>query len=91
MFVAVVILATGGVSYVMVKNKQITMRRQIAKTQKEMVEHSVAITMHQSDISRELGVFNIREKLAQSGSDLQPIPNGLSEVVRPISETVVRR
>ena len=83
MLVAGVILSVGGVSYVMVKNKQVTLRREITKSQQRMTEHNGAITMHESDIARELGVFAIREKLSLKNSTLQPIPNGLPEVARP--------
>ena len=91
MLIAGVIISVGGVSYVMVKNKQISLRGEISKSQKRMVEHNVAITLHESDISRELGVFTLQEKLSKSGSSLQPIPNGLPEVYRPVREAVVRR
>lgn len=80
---AVAIVSIGGISYVMVKNKQITLRNEITKSQQRMVEHNVAITMHQSDISEKLGVFTLRENLKLSGSNLQTIPNGLVEIYRP--------
>lgn len=80
---AVAIVSIGGISYVMIKNKQITFRNEITKSQKRMVEHTVAITMHQSDISEKLGVFTLRENLKHSGSNLQNIPAGLVEVYRP--------
>ena len=91
LLVVVVIVSVGGVSYVMVKNKQVTMLREIAKTQQRMVEHNLAITMHQSDIERELDVFALREKLYKRGSDLQSIPTGLPEVYRPNQEVLARR
>lgn len=80
---AVAIISVGGISYVMVKNKQITLRNEITKSQKRMVEHKTSITMHQSDISEKLGVFTLRENLKHSGSNLQNIPSGLVEVYRP--------
>ncbi|MDB4416792.1 hypothetical protein N9085_02780 [Akkermansiaceae bacterium] len=90
MLVAGLILSVGGVSYVMVKNKQITLRGKIAKSQERMADDNTAITMHESDISRVLGVFAIRERLAQENSSLQPIPNGLPEVTRPPAKAVAQ-
>ena len=91
MLIAGVILSVGGVSYVMVKNKQVTLRREITKSQQRMVEHNVAITEHESDIARDLGVFTLREKLDKGGSDLLAIPNGIPEVYRPAPEVIVGR
>ncbi|MGJ8695857.1 MAG: hypothetical protein ACSHYF_06025 [Verrucomicrobiaceae bacterium] len=83
LLVAGIILSIGGVTYVMVKNKQVSLRGQITKVQKRMVEHNVAITMHKSDIEQELGVFQLREKLTLNKSQLQSIPKGVVEVLNP--------
>lgn len=80
---AVAIISAGGISYVMLKNKQITLRNEINKSQQRMVEHNVAITMYQSDISQKLGIFTLRENLKHFDSDLQNIPTGLVEIYRP--------
>ena len=54
LFVAGAIVATGGIGYVVLKNKQVTARRDITKVQQRMEEHRVAITFYQSDFFREL-------------------------------------
>ena len=83
LFVAGAIVATGGIGYVVLKNKQITARRDISKVQKRMEEHRVAITLYQSDISRILGVYNLRAQLADRQSDLEPIGTGVVELIIP--------
>jgi hypothetical protein len=90
---AFVIVSAGGISYVMVKNKQITLRRQIDKTQQRMVEHNVAITMHHSDITQRLGVFSLREELKNANSDLRSIPPGHVQILNTASppDTVAQR
>lgn len=94
MGLAVAIISVGGITYVMVKNKQITLRNEITKSQQRMVEHGNSITMYQSDISQKLGVFALRESLEYSNSDLQNIPTGLVEIYLPLHEadlTVAQR
>lgn len=83
LLVAGIIVSGGGISYVMVKNKQITTRNEIDKTQKRMSEDNVAITGFQSDISEKLGVFALRESLKNRKSNLRIIPTGHVEIYRP--------
>ena len=79
----VAIVATGGVAFVVAKNKQVAMQRELAAIQKRMEEHRVAITVHEADIEKTLGVFRLRENLRSVGSSLQPIPSEVVEVFRP--------
>jgi hypothetical protein len=83
LFVAGAIVATGGIGYVVLKNKQVTARRDITKVQQRMEEHRVAITFYQSDISRILGVYNLRAELTDRKSDLVPIGTGVVEFINP--------
>ncbi|MGC6425649.1 MAG: hypothetical protein ACON5H_01485 [Akkermansiaceae bacterium] len=82
LLVAGIIVSGGGISYVMLKNKQITTRSEIAKIQELMAEHEVAISMYQSDISEKLGVFALRESLKVQGSNLRTIPAGYVEIYK---------
>lgn len=79
LLMAGIIVATGGISYVVVVNKQVTIRREIERSESRMHDHRVAITEHQADIDETLGVFRLRERLATSGSALEPIPAGVIE------------
>lgn len=79
-FVALAILTTGGIGYVVMKNQQITARRNIAKVDQLMEEHRVAIELHQSDIAGSLGVFDLQAKLNQLDSNLQEISHGVVEL-----------
>ncbi len=73
MLIALVILSSGGISYAVLKNRQITVRREISKVQKRMDEHRVSITLHQSDVDDLLSYYRLREQLAEMGSPLREI------------------
>jgi len=68
--IAVVIVSSGGIGYVVMKNKQLTTRSKIAKIQRVMDEHNVSITLHQSDIEETLGYYRLRRQLADINSSL---------------------
>ena len=75
------IVTFGWVGYAILKNKQITLRSEIADAQKRMEEQRVAITMHQAEIAQKLGVFAVRETLAKQESDLRSqVPVSVIEV-----------
>lgn len=70
LIIAVVIVSSGGIGYVVMKNKQLTTRSKIAKIQRTMDEHNVSITLHQSDIEETLGYYRLRRQLADMNSPL---------------------
>lgn len=86
LFVALAILCTGGVTYVVMKNRQITARREMEKVQQRMDEHRVSITLHQTDIEVALDVYDIRKKISDGVLPLAEIPAGVVEVVSADSE-----
>jgi len=71
--IAVIIVSSSGIAYVVMKNKQITTRGKIAAVQKKMDEHQVSISLHKADIEETLGVYTLREHLAESNSPLTEI------------------
>ena len=73
LIIAVVIVSSGGIGYVVMKNKQLTTRSKIAKIQRAMDEHKVSITLHQSDIEETLGYYRLRRQLADMNSPLVEI------------------
>ncbi len=73
LIIAVVIVSSGGIGYVVMKNKQLTTRSKIAKIQSEMDEHNVSITLYQSDIEETLGYYRLRRQLAEMRSPLVEI------------------
>lgn len=73
LIIAVVIVSSGGVGYVVMKNQQLTTRSKIAKIQRQMDEHNVSITLHQSDIDETLGYYRLRRQLAEMRSPLVEI------------------
>jgi cell division protein FtsL len=73
LIIAVVIVSSGGIGYVIMKNKQLTARSKIAAIQREMDEHKVSITLYQSDIEETLGYYRLRRQLAEMKSPLVEI------------------
>ena len=71
--IAVVIVSSGGIGYVVMKNKQLTTRSKIATIQHAMDEHKVSITLYQSDIEETLGYYRLRRQLAEMKSSLVEI------------------
>ena len=71
--IAVVIVSASGIGYVVMKNKQVTARSQIAEVQKRMAAHEVSITLYQSDIEEMLGYFRLRAQLDAQKSKLTEI------------------
>jgi len=80
LFVALAIVTTGGIGYVVMKNKQVTARREISRAQERMEEHKVSITLHETDIGAALDFYNLREQLRDLQSPLVEIPPGVVEV-----------
>ena len=71
--IAVVIVSSGGIGYVAMKNKQITTRSRIAEVQSQMDEHQVSISLHTSDIEETLGYYTLRARLKETKSPLTEI------------------
>jgi len=79
--VAIVIVSSGGIGYVVMKNKQITTRSKIAKIQRTMDEHNVSIKLHRTDIDETLGYYRLRAQLIEMKSPLVEIK--YVEICRP--------
>lgn len=71
--IAVIIVSSSGIGYVVMKNKQLTMRGKIAEVQKKMDSHEVSISEYEADIEDSLGIYVLREHLSESNSALTPI------------------
>ncbi len=84
LIIAVVIVSSGGVGYVVMKNKQLTTRSKMAKIQRQMDEHNVSVTLYQSDIEETLGYYRLRRQLADINSPLVEIK--FVEVCREVDD-----
>jgi hypothetical protein len=71
--IAVGLVSASGIVYVMMKNKQVTARSQIAEVQKRMAAHEVSITLYQSDIEEMLGYFRLSALLVAQKSKITEI------------------
>lgn len=81
-----ILIAAGGIFYVVVKNKQVQTQREIAKVERQIDDHEVAITSYSADIEDQLGVFRLRQQLETEGSSLVAIPPGFVEVCERIAD-----
>jgi len=96
LFGALVILCTGGVSYVVLKNRQVTARREIEKIHETMEKHRVLMTLHKTDIVAALDVYDIRRRIREGSLPLAEIPIKAIEPLRtepaqPVTEGRVAR
>lgn len=71
--IAVVIVSSSLIGFVVMKNKQVTARTRISEVQKEMAKHRVTITLHKSDIEERLGYYRLRQQLQDRKSRLKEI------------------
>jgi hypothetical protein len=71
--IAAMIVSGGGISFVVLKNKQITARARIAELQKRMDEHQVKITMNQVKIDKTLVLFDLQDLLTKRNPRLRKI------------------
>ena len=79
--IAVVIVSSSGIGYVVMKNRQISTRGQISEVQSRIQDHQVSILLHDSEIEEALGIFQLRQKLKKINSSLTEI-----DFVEPLLE-----
>ncbi len=72
--VVAVVLAAAGVFHAYIKNQQVEVARRTEKTEQRISQHELDIKTLQMHLDRQLNRFVIRDRLAQSGSNLEAIP-----------------
>lgn len=75
--------AVGGVTYVVYRNCQIQTAREIDAVERRIERHQLDIRTVQMRADQILNLFAIRKTLEEVGTDLVPIPIGVSEDVLP--------
>lgn len=83
-----VLLMTSGTMYVIVKNRQVSVAREIDASQNRIEEVNETMKMVQVKIDRQLNRYIIRSKLVGQGSELQSIPSHAIEVISSSSEAL---
>jgi hypothetical protein len=73
--------AVGGVTYVVYRNCQIKTAREIDVVERRIEQHQLDIRTVQMRADQILNLFAIRKNLEETGTDLVPIPIGVSEDV----------
>ncbi len=81
--------ALGGVTYVVFRNCQIKVAREIDAAEMRIEQHHLDIRTVQMRSDQILNLFAIRKTLEDVGTDLVPIPAGVSEDVLPAKPSAV--
>jgi hypothetical protein len=76
--------AVGGVAHVYYRNCQIQTAREIDAVERRIERHELEIRKEQI-----MNLFAMKKTLEELGTDLRPIPAGVSENVIPIEPTAV--
>jgi len=84
---AVVTAAAGGIWHAWLKNRQIQVKREIDRIERQCGQHQLDIRTTQMRMDQLLNRFAIRQQLADLGSDLKPIPMGITEEIPLLPET----
>ncbi len=79
--IAVVIVSSSGIGYVVMQNRQISTRGQISEVQSRIQDHQISILLYDSEIEEALGIFQLRQKLKKINSPLTEI-----DFVEPLLE-----
>ncbi len=78
---AIAFATIGGVSQAWLKNRHIQVKREIDRIERIAGQHQLEIRTTQMRMDQLLNRFAIREQLAELGSDLTPIPLGITEEI----------
>lgn len=63
----------GGLTYILFKNEQLTLRREMDQVRDRIKGHEVSINLHESDIAERLSYYGLRETLKSLESPLVEI------------------
>lgn len=81
--------AVGGISHVYFRNCQIKTAREIDVIERRIEQHQLSIRTVQMRKDQILNLFAMRKTLEDLGTDLRPIPAGVSERISPDEPTAV--
>jgi hypothetical protein len=83
LILAMTIGAIGGVTFVVYRNSQIKTAREIDAIEQRIEQHQLDMRIVQMRADQILNLFAIRKTLEEVGTNLIPIPLGVSEDVIP--------
>jgi len=81
--------AIGGITHVVYRNAQIKSLREIDLVERRIEQHQLDIRTVQMRKDQILNLFSMRTSLEQLGTNLRPIPAGMSENILPAERTAV--
>ncbi len=80
-----VLLASGGVTYSVFKNSQVTVRTEIKKLRREIAVHNMNANQYRAQANALTNRWVMRARLAQDDSQLRDIERSQIETVRRLS------
>lgn len=84
MIVAALIISAAGVFYAYIKNRQISVAREIQRTEERISQHDLDIKTTQMLLAEQLNPFLLRDRLREFNSDLRRIPHAVVSEVEPL-------
>jgi len=82
------VTALGGITHVYFRNCQIKTAREIDAVERRIERHQLEIRTVQMRKDQIMNLFAMKKNLEELGTDLRPIPSGVSEKVLPDETTV---
>lgn len=78
---AAVVMASAGIFYAYIKNRQINVSREIQRVEDRISQHRLDIATDEMLLAEQLNPFLIRDRLKEISSDLRAIPLGVTREI----------
>ncbi|MFP6857376.1 MAG: hypothetical protein VCA73_08900 [Roseibacillus sp.] len=78
---AAVVMASAGIFYAYIKNRQINVSREIQRVEDRISQHRLDIATDEMLLAEQLNPFLIRDRLKGISSDLRAIPLGVTREI----------
>ena len=81
--VALITVMVAGVTHAWLRNCSVQVMRDVDKMQQKIEDHEDKVNSLQVKIDKKLNIYQLRDDLERTGSELVVIPTGLIEKVSP--------
>lgn len=89
LIIAAVIVMVAGVTHAWLRNSHVEVMRDVDKTQQRIENHKDKVNSLQVKIDKKLNIYQLRDDLERSGSELVIVPTSLIERVPRYSDTSI--
>ncbi len=91
MVVFAILLATGGVTFSVLKNSQVAVRTEISKIHRAIAIHNMNTNQYRAKANEQTNRWAMRDRLSQDGSLLQDIERSQIEMARSLTRDAALR